>query len=177
MSSLEFINTGLPPQTQPANNRNAIRSHAARLSRYQRCLQKNDITGSGNGEGPQWVVYTRASDGVPNGASLEASSAPSAVGLTQLESLPLHQKVGSLTHGPLQSLPAMAVATPPIVFLHSERDSISPPCELQHEQQSRPEHINNPAIAIALGAGNADPFASLPMTIEPYMWALIDHCK
>jgi hypothetical protein len=42
-------------------------------------------------------------------------------------------------------------------------------------QQSRQECTNNPVLA--LGSGHADPFASLPIEIHPYMWPLLDHCK
>lgn len=42
-------------------------------------------------------------------------------------------------------------------------------------QRSRPEHTSNPVSP--LGTGHIEPFASLPIEIQPHMWLLIDHCK
>ncbi|KIM95653.1 hypothetical protein OIDMADRAFT_148736 [Oidiodendron maius Zn] len=80
--SFAFINNSSPLQAQNAENQKVVRSHVARQSHHQRCLQKYDIASSGDGD------------------SLLAS---------------------------------------------------------------------NP------GTRNVDPFASLPIEVQPYMWLLIDH--
>jgi hypothetical protein len=49
-----------------------------------------------------------------------------------------------------------------------------PSPEFRH-RQSRPKLTNNPVLA--LGTGHAEPFASLPVEVQPHMWLLIDHCK
>ena len=86
--SFLFVNNTSPLQAQNAENQKVVRSHVARQSHHQRCMQKYDIASSG------------------------------------------------------------------------DDNSLLP---------------TNPALD--LRTWNADPFASLPIEVQPYMWLLIDHCK
>jgi hypothetical protein len=78
---------------------------------------------------------------------------------------------------------AVEADSTPLSFLNSDRDNSGLPCEQRICSQCRrllqfqhgPEDTYNPVRA--LGTGHADPFASLPLEIQPSMWPLLHHCK
>jgi hypothetical protein len=199
---LLFINITSPLQAQPADNKKAIRSHAARRSHHNRWLQKCGITDSGGSEGLQKAaqrqrnvlqsqcqcpVNARLPVAARNRADVAASSTYNLAGLARLvplPSIPKDARVWNMV--PLPSLPPSNL-TPS--FLNSDSRSFGAPYEQRicslcgrplrllkfQQRQPRPKHTNNPAFA--LGTGHADPFASLPIEIQPCMWLLIDNCK
>lgn len=149
----------------------------------------------------QYPVNARLPAATDNSADLTASLTYNMAGLAGLEPLPsIPGDTGVPNMAPLPSPPArnsltadrhqsvvaaMAVESDslPASFLNSDWDGFGPPCEQricsqcrrQLQFQHRPEHTYNPVSA--LGTGHADPFASLPIEIQPSMWLLLDHCK
>jgi hypothetical protein len=199
---LPFIDIASPLQAQPAETKKAVRSHAARQSHHRRWRQKCSITNSGGSERVQkdtqrhrnvlqtqchCPVNAKLPVAVRNHAEVAASSTYNLVGLSRLEplpSIPEDARVWDMV--PLSSPPPSNLAPS---FLNSDWGSFDLPYEqcicslcgcplpsskLRH-RQSRPKHTNNPDLA--LGTGHADPFASLPIEIQPSMWLLIDYCK
>jgi hypothetical protein len=197
---LPFINITSP--AQPAENKRAVRSHAARQSHHRRRLQKCSITNSGGSESVkkdaqrhrnflqsqcQCPVNARVPVAARNRADVAASSTDNLVQLTRLESLPsIPENTRARNIVPLHSQPLSNLAP---AFLKSDWGSFDLPYEqcicslcgcplLAHKfrhRQLRLKYTNNPVLAI--GNGHADPFGSLPIEIQPCMWLLIDHCK
>jgi hypothetical protein len=150
------------------------------------------------------AVNARTSVAARNGPGLAASATYNLIGLTQLQSLrstPEDTRVRNMApylrcqREVTAALTAATAATAVEVSnlapssLDSDWDGFGLPCEqcicsrcgrqlpslgFRH-RGSRQECTNNPVLA--LGSGHADPFASLPIEIQPYMWPLIDHCK
>jgi hypothetical protein len=149
----------------------------------------------------QYPINARLPAAVHNSGDLTASLTYNMAGLAGLEPLPsIRGDTGVRNMASLPSLPARNSVTAvrpqlvgaatevqadslPASFLNSDWDSLGLPteqricsqCRRQLQFQYRPEHTYNPVLA--LGTGYADPFASLPMEIEPSMRLLLDHCK
>jgi hypothetical protein len=148
----------------------------------------------------QYPVNARRHVAAHNGAELAAPLTYNLVGarLEPVPTIPGDTRVQNMA--PLPSLPArnsstadyhqlVAAATAveadglPPSFLNSDWDGSGLPyeqricslCGRQLQFQHRPELTYN--TVAALGTGHADPFASLPIEIQPSMWRLIDHCK
>jgi hypothetical protein len=179
-----------------------VRSHAARQSHYRRWLQNCDVTDPRGSEGVQKVAQRQrnvlqSQNQYPinenplvaarNPADVTASFTHNPMELNQLQSPPSVPKDARVWNvDPLPSLPPSNLAPS---FLNSDWGSFDLPyeqctCSLCsyplpspnfRQRHSRPNHTSNPALA--LGNGNADPFASLPIELPPCMLFLVDHCK
>ncbi|KIM94223.1 hypothetical protein OIDMADRAFT_35257 [Oidiodendron maius Zn] len=170
VSRLQFINTSLPKRTQPIERHRVIRSHAARQSHYQRELRKYGIAG--------WVVNADVPVAVPARADITASSTHSPVASTPLErpiSLSEDPRVQNMAtpqsllaksssrvvHHHLKPVNTAEMAVEDRNYFPSFPDFNESNCDMPCEQ--------------SIGVGHGDPFASLPVTIETYMWPLINH--
>ena len=201
-SRLQFINTSLPQRTQPIGCHKVIRSHAARQSHYQRELRKYGIAGwVVNADVPVAVTaradITASSTRSPVGSStrlISLSEDPRVQNVATPQSL-LPKSSSRVVHHHLKPVKTTEMAVEDRNYFPSFPDfnesNFDMPCEQREwwqcthqflslefqRQQSKSDHTNNSAITITIGVGHGDPFASLPVTIETYMWPLINHCK
>lgn len=204
VSRLQFINTSLPKRTQPIGCHKVIRSHAARQSHYQRELRKYGIAGwVVNADVPVAVParadITASPTRSPVGSTLlerliSLPEEPRVQNMATPQSLPAKSSPRVVNHH-LKPVKTAELAVEDRNYFPSFPDfnesNCDMPCEQREcwqcshqflslelqRQQSKSDHANNSAITVTLGVRHGDPFASLPVTIETYMWPLINHCK